>query len=227
MKNNKKILSQFIGFVVLVLLGGVLSPVPALAWDTQPDANGKYDGEYDRPTYFPTWHQPTTWPNVMIYLCEVRLGKAEGDRLSNYEIAVYDQNNQLRSCCRSKADDNDLCVLTIRGTEGDTFHFKVIYGSNFAQPFVMDVPAVTVSFQTNLVQGSATNPYLLVSPMMGDVNDNGLIDIGDAVCVVNRIVNKQNTTFKQERADLNHNSGVDIGDAVMIVNHLVGKQLIQ
>ena len=63
--------------------------------------------------------------------------------------------------------------------------------------------------------------------MMGDVNDNGIIDIGDAVCVVNRIVNKLNTVFKQERADLNHNGGVDIGDAVMIVNHLVGKQLIQ
>jgi hypothetical protein len=58
---------------------------------------------------------------------------------------------------------------------------------------------------------------------MGDVNGNGQIDIGDAVCIVNYLVNKTNTVFKDQLADLNGNGGIDIGDAVMIVNILVGK----
>ena len=59
--------------------------------------------------------------------------------------------------------------------------------------------------------------------LLGDVNDNGEIDIGDAVCIVNYLVNKQNTTFNAAAADLNGNNQIDIGDAVMIVNILVGK----
>ena len=63
----------------------------------------------------------------------------------------------------------------------------------------------------------------LAFELMGDVNDSGLIDIGDAVCIVNHLVNKTNTVFKDQLADLNGNDDIDIGDAVMIVNILVGK----
>ena len=63
----------------------------------------------------------------------------------------------------------------------------------------------------------------LAFALMGDVNSNGGIDIGDAVCIVNYLVNKNNTVFKDQLADLNGNGGIDIGDAVMIVNILVGK----
>ncbi len=59
--------------------------------------------------------------------------------------------------------------------------------------------------------------------LLGDVNDNGEIDIGDAVCIVNYLVNKLNAVFIEVAADLNGNGQVDIGDAVMIVNILVGK----
>ena len=63
----------------------------------------------------------------------------------------------------------------------------------------------------------------LAFALMGDVNCNGGIDIGDAVCIVNYLVNKTNTVFNDKLADLNGNGDIDIGDAVMIVNILVGK----
>ena len=59
--------------------------------------------------------------------------------------------------------------------------------------------------------------------LMGDANGNGGIDIGDAVCIINYVVGKPNTTFNAEAADLNGNGQIDIGDAVMIVNIVVGK----
>jgi len=59
--------------------------------------------------------------------------------------------------------------------------------------------------------------------VMGDVNGNGKVDIGDAVTIVNYLVGKESTNFVEKAADTNKNGKVDIGDAVTIVNFLVGK----
>ena len=59
--------------------------------------------------------------------------------------------------------------------------------------------------------------------VLGDVNGNDLVDIGDAVTIVNYLVGKPSTTFVEKAADTNKNSLIDIGDAVTIVNFLVGK----
>ena len=129
------------------------------AWDKNPDDFGKYDGIYDRPTYFPEWEQPSEWANAMYYLCEVQLWNG-GPQLENYEIAVYDQNNQLRHCSRSIASDAHHCVLTIRGIEGDVFHFQIIYGDDFSHPEIVDVKDVTCDFKTNDIVGGDT-PFVL------------------------------------------------------------------
>jgi hypothetical protein len=59
--------------------------------------------------------------------------------------------------------------------------------------------------------------------LSGDVNGDGDVDIADAVCIVNRIVGKPNTTFVIDNADVNNDTAVDIADAVHIVNLVVGK----
>lgn len=134
----------------------------AWAWDSEPDSNGKYDELFDRPTYFPDWEQPSTWPNAMYYRCEVHQGH-NGPVLENYEIAVYDQEGALRHCQRSIARDDHHCVLTIRGTEGETFHFQVIYGSDFQNPVIVDVPSLECAFQTNVIVGSG-DPFVIDIP---------------------------------------------------------------
>ena len=57
----------------------------------------------------------------------------------------------------------------------------------------------------------------------GDVNADRSVDIADAVCIVNRIVGKPNTTFIMPVADVNKDGDIDIADAVHIVNLIVGK----
>jgi len=59
--------------------------------------------------------------------------------------------------------------------------------------------------------------------LIGDVNGNGGVDIGDAVSIVNYLVGKESSSFVEKAADTNHNGQIDIGDAVTIVNFLVGK----
>ena len=59
--------------------------------------------------------------------------------------------------------------------------------------------------------------------MNGDVNDDGSVDIADAVCIVNHIVGKPTSEFVYASADVNSDVTVDIADAVRIVNLVVGK----
>ncbi|MGM9678263.1 MAG: hypothetical protein ACI3X7_00565, partial [Bacteroidaceae bacterium] len=122
------------------------------AYDTEPDANGKYDELYDRPTHFPDFKLTTEFPNNMTYITCARWGR-NGDRLTNYEVAVYDQNNELRCIGRSQSTgvSNYRCTLTILGTEGEHFHFKVLYG-DFKNPTIVDVPQ-TCEFKTNDIVG--------------------------------------------------------------------------
>ena len=57
----------------------------------------------------------------------------------------------------------------------------------------------------------------------GDVNNDGDIDIADAVCIVNHVVGKPTPSFNDKAADVNDDGDIDIADAVRIVNFVVGK----
>ena len=149
-----------------LLLAGTLQ---ALAWDTEPDANGKYDTYFDRPTLFPDWEQPSEWPNAEYYLVCARFGE-NGPQVENYEVAVYDQDGNLRSCNRSRTDQGNVCVLTIFGTEGDEFHCKIIYG-DIQNPTIVDVPE-TFGYVTNDVVGLDTPFCLTVLNLQGDANSD-------------------------------------------------------
>lgn len=57
----------------------------------------------------------------------------------------------------------------------------------------------------------------------GDANGDGMVDIADAVCIVNHIVGKATPAYVAAAADANGDGVVDIADAVRIVNLIVGK----
>lgn len=58
---------------------------------------------------------------------------------------------------------------------------------------------------------------------LGDANGDGIVDIADAVCIVNHIVGKATPTFFEAVADTDGDGIIDIADAVHIVNFVVGK----
>jgi hypothetical protein len=66
--------------------------------------------------------------------------------------------------------------------------------------------------------------YVPEPEVKGDVNGDGVLDIADAVAIVNYIVDKPNSSFDVAAADVNNDGTVDIADAVKIVNIIVGKE---
>ena len=125
----------------LLFLICILTAVHSVA-----DNGGKlYDGLYDRPSFFPWFQQPNEWPNNMTAF--VQAYDAEGKKLENYEVAVYDQNGELRALGRSISSQESLCSLTIMGTEGDVFSFRILSG-DFDNPDIRNTD-VTCEFFTN------------------------------------------------------------------------------
>jgi len=190
-----------------------------LTFSLQSRAQTLYDGLYNRPSYYPTWSQPTEWLNVMSYFVKVKLTEGS-DYLSNYEVAVFDQNNTLRHCSRSIAEDDDVCTLTIPGEDGDTFHFQIIYG-DIENPTIVDATQ-TVTFTSGEIIGTGTEPFVLSkqSRLKGDVNLDTFVNISDVTCLVNIILGK---SPKTEPADVNEDGNVDITDVTTLVNIILGK----
>ena len=57
----------------------------------------------------------------------------------------------------------------------------------------------------------------------GDVDGDGVIDLADAVLIINYYVGKPVSKFVEKAADVDGDGEVDVADAVRIVNLVVGK----
>lgn len=169
----------------------------------------KYDGLYDRPTHFPTFTQPTAWAGTMSYFVYVR--DTAGNPISNYEVAVYDQDGLLRHVGRSISSQGELCTLTIPGQSGHTFTFQVLYG-DFDSPTIVDAEE-TVKFKANAIVGGPRSPFWLTIPVPeipGDVNRDGTVTIADVAALVALLI-QPGATFPAT-ADVNNDTHVNLDD---------------
>lgn len=118
-----------------------------------------YDGAYGRPSYFTSFVSPNH-VNNMTYA--VVVNTPEGQPIHNYEVAVYDQDNELRSVARSYVVNvgSEFCLLSIGGTEGDTFRFEVLY-DDIVRPTVKKISG-TFQFATNAMVGFDTPLVLTI-----------------------------------------------------------------
>ena len=59
--------------------------------------------------------------------------------------------------------------------------------------------------------------------LLGDVNNDGDIDVADVVCIVNNSIGKPNDIFVEKAADVDYDGEIDIADAVKLVNFIIKK----
>ena len=151
----------------------------------QRSSAAKYDKLFDRPTHYPGFKPPVTSPNNMTYF--VRAKTKSNTLLCNYEIAVYDEQNNMRATGRSISSQRELCTLTIRGEQGEKLHFEIIYG-DFEHPMIIPAEEMAV-FEINDVQGDIDNPFYLtftaptVKYWNNDVQGtaNGIVEITEGM----------------------------------------------
>lgn len=112
--------------------------------------------------------------------------------------------------------DNDGIVLTIKA------HVQEDMAEGLYQ-VVMYSPLIVY---TNGMKPSVQKTYSTVTVenyQKGDVDGDGVVDLADAVLVINHYVGKPVTTFIEKAADVDGDGVVDLADAVLIINYYVGK----
>ena len=129
-----------------------------------------------------------------------------------------------------------VAVLSVSGGEmygydGAVITLSMAMGESMeegAYPIVINNARYSLPNGQLVEVGSTTSALKIENVITGDVNGNGIVDIGDAVCIINHIVGKPNAVFVERAADVNGNGTYgEIGDAVSVVNIIVGKTTVQ
>lgn len=92
--------------------------------------------------------------------------------------------------------------------------------------YQIQVKNIILSDVTGVAHKPATASCMLTvkSYIPGDVDGSEDININDAVCIVNYILNKPNVKFIIEAADLDGSGDININDAVVLINKFILKK---
>lgn len=151
-----------------------------------------------------------------------------------YIYTLTEDRHEDHSCTINEKGGNTYSVAVLSVSGGEVFGDD---GTVITLQAVMDesmkegvYPVMIQNARYGLPNGQtvdveSTQTLLTINnTMIGDVNGNGGVDIGDAICIVNYIVGKPNAVFVEKAADVNGNGFIgEIGDAVSVVNIIVGK----
>jgi len=66
------------------------------------------------------------------------------------------------------------------------------------------------------------NVFVTMQPVMGDVNDDGSVDIQDVTILIGHVLNGD--VIDEENADIDQNSAIDIDDVVQVIQIVLGIQ---
>jgi hypothetical protein len=166
---------------------------------------------------------PSDFENDMAVWLTVTVDDNAVTDLENYVVAAF-----VGTECRGVSE-------VVTSTQGTVLYLRIRSNKTAEEGITFQVynktegrtmnSSTTINFTKDAVEGLPSSPFTVACAgiIPGDVNADGAVDIADAVCIVNHVVGKPNTTFIKAAADANNDGDVDIADAVHIVNFVVGK----
>lgn len=151
-----------------------------------------------------------------ITLPELDFEAPEGKKLS-YDIGMVGQKVRITQ---------PLTVVNVKWIDADTPDYSEPE-SSVPDASVPDTGSENDSSSSDSNPDDSSRPGK-VKDSLGDVNNDGTIDIEDAVMVINHVNGqKALTTDEEKRADIDKNSDIDIEDAVAIISHVNGVNPIE
>ncbi len=185
-------------FVLLLLLGLLLASY----------------AQSSRTQYF-TGTDLTKYSDNMGITCVVKLN---GVTVADCELAAFDSNGELRGSALSDPSDGGIIYLTIQG-EGRTevLHFKVVTGTS-----TVNTINETYTFAANAMVGTYDSPYeFTFDSSVGDVNNNGLTNIGDVAALIHLLLNPSSSVPGDP--DVDASGQTTISDVTALRNLILGK----
>ena len=128
---------------------------------------------------------------------------------NTYKVGVASLNGKALT-------DNDGLVLTIKAHVAD----NMAVGD---YPILIQNPLIVNSDGTKPAVQNTQSKITIEDYTKGDVDGDGIVDLADAVLVINHYVGKPVNKFVAKAADVDGDGVIDLADAVRIINFYVGK----
>ena len=120
-----------------------------------------------------------------------------------FRVLVFSSNNQAFS-----------------GRSGDILFMNLVIDENFTGP--KDITISNIIFTTTGIKEvkfqDITAQCDILTAMVGDVNDDGTVDISDYIGVANHILGNTPAGFNETAADVNSDGSIDISDYIGVAN---------
>lgn len=113
----------------------------------------------------------------------------------------------------------------ISGNEGAIMNIKLNIAPDVAlgdYEIKMEGVYMTTSSYETLNPAESTSDLMVTDIMLGDVNNDGIINVTDAIGVVNYILKNTPSSFVEGAADVNQDGIINITDAIGVVNMILG-----
>lgn len=100
---------------------------------------------------------PNKYQGNMTLIANVRKGN---NKITHYQIAVFDTNGECRGCCWSDPSYNGIAYMTIQGEgEGEPLTIKVIYQRNESvREIVSETP---ITYNNDEILGTLEVPFIV------------------------------------------------------------------
>ena len=143
-------------------------------------------------------------------------GRHKGHTLTTNKLADNTYKVGVASLSSKALTDNDGLVLTIKAHVAD----NMALGD---YPIIIQNPLIVNTDGTKPAVQSTLSKITVADYTKGDVDGDGVVDLADAVLVINYYVGKPVNKFVAKAADVDGDGVIDLADAVRIVNFYVGK----
>ena len=110
------------------------------------------------------------------------------------------------------------------GNEGNILNITLSVGENIAiGDYFIRVKDIVLSDVNNTEYHPADIAAMFTNKgyTLGDVDNNGSININDVVCIINHILGKANVVFIEDAADVDYSGKINVNDVVALINRYI------
>ena len=124
-------------------------------------------------------------------------------------------------------NDNTLRVVAytipstaISGNSGELMRLHFTCDDEAYEGTTVRIDSISLS-NTKGEQKSSLQDLAMKIVKMGDVNDDGVIDVTDVTMLINRVLGTKSTNFHESVADMNGNTVLDVTDVTLLINKVL------
>lgn len=124
-------------------------------------------------------------------------------------------------------NDNTLRVVAytipstaISGNSGELMRLHFTCDDEAYEGTTVRIDSISLS-NTKGEQKSSLQDLAMKIVKMGDVNDDGVIDVTDVTMLINRVLGTKSTNFHESVADMNGDTVLDVTDVTLLINKVL------